>query len=316
MSAYPPHHSAPTRSTRGDRPGRQRWFWWALAAVVAVLLLIFAAPLVVLLALVLLIVGIVKWVRSGRAPRPGASRPQRGPAITLTAASAVLLVVAMGVTGAQNSQETTPVAGLVANTVPDARSGQKAAESPSGGASSGTRAAAPAQETLAGRLGQSCGNDREAVTLGQETIYCDPDQAGALVWVSAADHADATKKAAEAKRAADKVAADKKIAAQKSADHKRADHQAASKKAAAKKSQAERAATVKAEQKKATARKKAAAAKAEEEQAANLPSTEENASVYYQNCTAVRDAGADPIRSGDPGYSRKLDRDGDGIACE
>ena len=39
-------------------------------------------------------------------------------------------------------------------------------------------------------------------------------------------------------------------------------------------------------------------------------------SVYYENCTAVRAAGADPINSGDPGYSRKLDRDGDGVACE
>jgi len=40
------------------------------------------------------------------------------------------------------------------------------------------------------------------------------------------------------------------------------------------------------------------------------------ASAYYENCTAVRAAGAAPIRTGDPGYSRKLDRDGDGIACE
>ncbi len=38
--------------------------------------------------------------------------------------------------------------------------------------------------------------------------------------------------------------------------------------------------------------------------------------VYYANCTEVRDADADPIRTGDPGYSRKLDRDGDGVACE
>ncbi|MFL6097992.1 MAG: excalibur calcium-binding domain-containing protein, partial [Blastococcus sp.] len=27
-------------------------------------------------------------------------------------------------------------------------------------------------------------------------------------------------------------------------------------------------------------------------------------------------AGAAPVRVGDPGYSRKLDRDGDGIGCE
>ncbi len=39
-------------------------------------------------------------------------------------------------------------------------------------------------------------------------------------------------------------------------------------------------------------------------------------SVYYRNCTAVRAAGADPIRTGDPGYGRHLDRDGDGVACE
>lgn len=39
-------------------------------------------------------------------------------------------------------------------------------------------------------------------------------------------------------------------------------------------------------------------------------------SVYYANCSEVRAAGADPIRRGDPGYSRKLDRDGDGVACE
>ncbi|WP_235900697.1 GmrSD restriction endonuclease domain-containing protein [Lolliginicoccus suaedae] len=40
------------------------------------------------------------------------------------------------------------------------------------------------------------------------------------------------------------------------------------------------------------------------------------ASVYYSSCSAVKAAGAAPIRIGDAGYSRKLDRDGDGIACE
>ncbi len=37
--------------------------------------------------------------------------------------------------------------------------------------------------------------------------------------------------------------------------------------------------------------------------------------VYYANCTAVREAGAAPLHKGDPGYSLKLDRDKDGIAC-
>jgi hypothetical protein len=39
-------------------------------------------------------------------------------------------------------------------------------------------------------------------------------------------------------------------------------------------------------------------------------------SVYYANCSAVEAAGAAPIYAGDPGYSRDLDRDGDGVACE
>lgn len=38
--------------------------------------------------------------------------------------------------------------------------------------------------------------------------------------------------------------------------------------------------------------------------------------IYYPNCAAARVAGAAPIRAGEPGYSRKLDRDGDGVACE
>jgi len=38
--------------------------------------------------------------------------------------------------------------------------------------------------------------------------------------------------------------------------------------------------------------------------------------VQYANCSEARAAGAAPVRQGDPGYSRKLDRDGDGVGCE
>lgn len=38
--------------------------------------------------------------------------------------------------------------------------------------------------------------------------------------------------------------------------------------------------------------------------------------VYFKNCSAARAAGAAPIYKGQPGYSLKLDRDKDGIACE
>lgn len=36
----------------------------------------------------------------------------------------------------------------------------------------------------------------------------------------------------------------------------------------------------------------------------------------YASCAAARAAGASPLNSGEPGYSRKLDGDGDGVACE
>lgn len=50
----------------------------------------------------------------------------------------------------------------------------------------------------------------------------------------------------------------------------------------------------------------------------NPPPANDNppADVHYANCSEVKAAGAAPIRRGDPGYSSKLDRDGDGIACE
>lgn len=36
----------------------------------------------------------------------------------------------------------------------------------------------------------------------------------------------------------------------------------------------------------------------------------------FANCTQARAAGAAPVRIGDPGYGRHLDRDGDGVGCE
>ena len=36
----------------------------------------------------------------------------------------------------------------------------------------------------------------------------------------------------------------------------------------------------------------------------------------YANCSEAKAAGAAPLSRGEPGYSSKLDRDGDGVACE
>ena len=46
------------------------------------------------------------------------------------------------------------------------------------------------------------------------------------------------------------------------------------------------------------------------------PAPPSGRSVYYENCDAVRAAGAAPIRRGQPGYASHLDREGDGLACE
>lgn len=61
-------------------------------------------------------------------------------------------------------------------------------------------------------------------------------------------------------------------------------------------------------------RKGAKSRQAQSERRARAPRARSDAT--YRNCAAARDAGAAPIRRGDPGYSRRLDRDGDGIACE
>ncbi|WP_404977822.1 excalibur calcium-binding domain-containing protein [Asticcacaulis sp. BE141] len=39
-------------------------------------------------------------------------------------------------------------------------------------------------------------------------------------------------------------------------------------------------------------------------------------SVYYANCSEARAVGAAPLKRGEPGYRPKMDRDGDGVACE
>lgn len=47
--------------------------------------------------------------------------------------------------------------------------------------------------------------------------------------------------------------------------------------------------------------------------AASVPAAE---AQTYPSCAAARAAGAAPLRRGQAGYSTRLDRDGDGVACE
>jgi micrococcal nuclease len=39
-------------------------------------------------------------------------------------------------------------------------------------------------------------------------------------------------------------------------------------------------------------------------------------SVYYENCSAARNAGVAPLHADEPGYRTGLDGDEDGVACE
>lgn len=90
---------------------------------------------------------------------------------------------------------------------------------------------------------------------------------------------------------------DDQVTAKRKADAKEARRKAA---AAAKKAERER--------------KRRAAER--REQQAREEAEQEAESVYYGSCSDVEAAGAAPIYAGDPGYSRDLDRDGDGVACE
>lgn len=63
------------------------------------------------------------------------------------------------------------------------------------------------------------------------------------------------------------------------------------------------------------------AIKPKQQDPAPTPSTTQSApvqnnNVFYANCTEARNAGVTNIKKGEPGYDSKLDRDGDGIACE
>lgn len=37
---------------------------------------------------------------------------------------------------------------------------------------------------------------------------------------------------------------------------------------------------------------------------------------HYKDCDSAREAGVAPLNSGDPGYRKALDKNGDGVACE
>lgn len=114
--------------------------------------------------------------------------------------------------------------------------------------------------------------------------------------------------------------------------HNRAADEEAARKAEGEKKKAEEEAAQKAEEEKKAAEEQAkqqaeqeaqqqaaaeeAARQAQQQAEQQQAQQQQQANTYYPNCTAAKAAGAAPLYRGQPGYSTKLDRDGDGVACE
>lgn len=128
----------------------------------------------------------------------------------------------------------------------------------------------------------------------------------------------AAQKAAAGKAAADKAAAEKAAADKVAAEAAQAAaEKAAAEAVAAAAAEAQRVAAAEAarvEAARVEAERVAAAAAAAAVAAAAAPPPAPAA--FYQNCTAVKAAGAAPIYPGDPGWQSKFDRDKDGVGCE
>ncbi len=168
------------------------------------------------------------------------------------------------------------------------------------------------------RSGEACTRSGDTYLAVEPALLCFRDKAGKALWMTAAQVRQTQVEIAKAKAAAD--------VARKKAQAKA--QEAARQKAAA--AELEKAAAAAAAQK-AAAEAQKAQAPAEQTprrfvpeapqnppapEAPAVPAAPDPGSVYYPNCAAARAAGAAPIYAGQPGYRPKLDRDGDGVACE
>ena len=269
-----------------------RWIWLGLAVAVLLLLgiagalpglMIFAGIIALILGIVALLANGIKWARI---PNRKFGAGVAGAALVLTIAGGAL----SGTEGTAN---------------PEALLEEPAV-------------AETLQADLASFIGKSCEFDYQVMTQGDDNNYCDEDSTGALIWVDQETHDRAETDLAVAREAETQKKLDEAAAAEaKEAEQAKTAEAAASAKAKeaadAKKTKAAAAAKAK---KAAEAKAALAAEKARKKKIAEAEVRKSPSSAYYKNCTAVRNAGAAPIYRGEPGYSRKLDRDGDGIACE
>ena len=98
--------------------------------------------------------------------------------------------------------------------------------------------------------------------------------------------------------------------------NKAADEEAARKAEEEKKATEEQARQQAEQQAQQQAADEEAARQAQQQAEQQQAQQQQQANTYYPNCAAANAAGAAPIYRGQPGYSTKLDRDGDGVACD
>lgn len=105
--------------------------------------------------------------------------------------------------------------------------------------------------------------------------------------------------------------------------HNKAADEEAARKAEEEKKKAEEEAARKAEEEKKAAEEQdrqqaeqQAQQQAQQQAEQQQAQQKQQANTYYPNCAAANAAGAAPIYRGQPDYSTKLDRDGDGVACD
>lgn len=183
----------------------------------------------------------------------------------------------------------------------------------------------PTEESL---TNEACDVEMERKTQGDAEYVCTLKDDGTLVWlpkVASEKVTEARKQAEErAQRQADKAAAEEAQRQAEEAAAEEAQRQAeeAQRQAEEAQRQAEEAAAQEA-QRLAEEQAAAEAAQREAEEAAAEAQrlAEEQArkpapADSFENCDAVRAAGADPIHRGEPGWHEELDADGDGVGCE
>ena len=169
---------------------------------------------------------------------------------------------------------------------------------------SATPSSTPTVDTAAAAARESQRLIAEQSSQAAAAAQAEADRVAAEAAAAAQAEADrvAAEAAAAAQAEADRVAAEAAAAAQAEADR------VAAEAAAAAQAEVDRQAAAQAES------DRVAAAQAEAQRVAADAGA--SSSAYFANCTEARAAGAAPVLRGDPGYSSKLDRDGDGVGCE